>query len=74
MFFETSTLSFFVFDKTPIMATEGIIKELNRTLPNDVPTPPENPDTSFRKNKKKRNKMFRELHFEKISDVCEKIK
>jgi len=27
-----------------------------------------------RKRKEERNKMFGDMHFEKISDVCEKIK
>ena len=31
-----------------------MIKELNKTLPKEVPKPPENPTTSLRKNKKNR--------------------
>ena len=36
----------------PLSVSEGIINELNKTLPKEVPTPPEKPETSCKKNRK----------------------
>ena len=54
IFLETTTEFFFDLDKTPKTAADGIINELNNTLPKEVPSPPEKPVTSFKKNKKNR--------------------